>query len=92
MSGRSKDAPLTYAHDDFSGCPKCDGGGKRAIRMIGGWGCPCACHIDYLVCQNCGKVGPDVTEGCDPYAADVEGRDVPVVWCEDCYQERADDI
>lgn len=46
-----------------------------------------------LQCQHCGKITPDVVNRPDLYARDVNDIDGAMhVSCDDCHQERLDDI
>lgn len=40
-------------------------------------------------CERCGADGAPVI---DPYALEIDGEEIEVVLCGDCYQERCDDI
>lgn len=43
-------------------------------------------------CQGCGQWKTDVTDGYDPFAAEILGIREPVQLCAYCYQLRADEI
>lgn len=46
-----------------------------------------------LTCQDCGKKSEDVYETFCPFAADVDNDPtVAITVCEDCYQQRADNV
>jgi hypothetical protein len=45
-----------------------------------------------LKCQDCGIQDETVYKTMCPYAGDVEGKDVPIVVCKNCYNTRLDDI
>ena len=45
-----------------------------------------------LHCQACGKIGDDVQETICPYADEINGEVLEVVLCDQCYQNRSDDI
>ena len=47
------------------------------------------------VCDSCGKGpadGVEVHEGIDPYQWDIYDEEVECKLCDDCYQNRVDDI
>ena len=45
-----------------------------------------------MICDICGKDRPDVNRVLDPYDADVNDVEIERDLCDDCYQERRDDI
>lgn len=46
----------------------------------------------HLKCEVCGKQDESVRDDLDPYAADVEGKDVLMNFCPSCLDTRSDDI
>lgn len=46
----------------------------------------------WLVCDGCKQTKADVKATNCPFAADVHDEVVPMNLCDDCWQERADDI
>jgi hypothetical protein len=49
-------------------------------------------HECALVCERCGKTGPDVKETICPYDKEINDTETPATLCDDCYQESVDDI
>ena len=47
---------------------------------------------DLLECMFCHKQTPDVRPTLDPYAREINEEDIEVDICDDCYQDRCDDI
>lgn len=47
---------------------------------------------DWLVCDDCGRQGPDVRETICPYCEEIYGEIVECRLCGDCYRDRRDDI
>jgi hypothetical protein len=45
-----------------------------------------------MKCEDCGHEKPDVHKTTCPFADDVYGEVVEVCLCDDCYQERVNDI
>jgi hypothetical protein len=45
-----------------------------------------------MICDSCHKDKPDVRETVDQYASDINNETVEVNLCDDCYQDRCDDI
>ena len=41
-----------------------------------------------LVCEDCGKSGPDVAETFCPYSEEINDEEITVVLCSECYDER----
>jgi len=47
---------------------------------------------EYLECEDCGRKDETVQETICPYNAEINDIEVPMNLCDDCYQDRADDI
>ena len=45
-----------------------------------------------LCCENCGETSTDVRPGFDPYAEEINGIEVWVLYCPNCFHESAMDI
>ena len=45
-----------------------------------------------LTCQDCGIKSEEVEETVCPYAEDIYGEIIEVRLCQDCYDQRCDDI
>ncbi|MGH7974813.1 MAG: hypothetical protein ACREBR_04760 [bacterium] len=43
-----------------------------------------------LLCDMCGE--PEAETCLDPYTMDIEGEEIEINLCEECYQIRCDDI
>lgn len=48
--------------------------------------------VSELVCDRCGKQDSSVEKCIDPYDKEVNDSIVPVILCDECYQERKDSI
>jgi hypothetical protein len=49
-------------------------------------------EVAMLRCQDCEQIREDVTETICPYNADVNNTVIKILVCDNCYQQRADDI
>ena len=47
---------------------------------------------DIMKCDDCGKESDDVEIVVDPYAQEIDGIEVEVPLCPDCYQAKVDNI
>jgi hypothetical protein len=45
-----------------------------------------------LTCDDCGEKNETVKYTCCPFALEINGEDIPMNLCDDCHQQRADDI
>jgi len=43
-------------------------------------------------CESCNKLKDDVVLGIDPYALDIQGIDIKIKLCHECYCARVSDI
>ena len=48
--------------------------------------------MEKLTCDNCGKCGETVEETICPFAYEVYDESIEMTLCQDCWQNRADDI
>jgi hypothetical protein len=46
---------------------------------------------EFLTCEDCGVQNETVEECLDPGALEVDGEEIEVMLCEDCYQQRCDE-
>jgi hypothetical protein len=45
-----------------------------------------------MICDGCHKEKEDVRSCLDPYAKEINDEEIDMNLCEDCYQNRCDDI
>lgn len=45
-----------------------------------------------LMCEDCGRVGPDVDETLEPEWLELCGEEVPMALCDGCYFDRAQNV
>ncbi len=45
-----------------------------------------------LTCDDCGKTSEEVSLVTDPYSAEINNEFIEMQLCDDCYQDRIDDI
>lgn len=45
-----------------------------------------------MICERCGLDRTDVCVRLDPYSLEIYDERIEMTLCDDCYQERADDI
>ncbi|MDA3958387.1 hypothetical protein [Oceanispirochaeta sp.] len=48
--------------------------------------------MEYLTCDICGKEDETVEEIIDPYVLEIDGIEELITLCDDCYENRRDDI
>jgi len=50
------------------------------------------CEGVCMICDDCGKEKADVKVRNDPYKEEIEEKIIEKNYCDDCYQERLNDI